>query len=237
MANKLAQYSVSGANQDITRSKHSKEFYFDGQHIRIIATDGQSTGSVTNEKGTVLKVSFPNISIDTVSSTISYGSSLLEFNSNELTNEVNSDLVSSTISDYTIIGNSVTRDSLILFTTTPAGDVIWKVNNILEDGGDYELELLYIRNLGFSVDFPIQTIFNFENENIQKVYWVDGNQQLRFINITFSNIKGNGNLIDVNKSNLNFVGNVEFSQPEITGYIGGGTHTAGMIQYSYNLYN
>jgi len=237
MANKLAQYSVSGANQDITKSKHSKEFYFDGQHIRIIATDGQSTGSVTNEKGTVLKVSFPNISIDTVSSTISYGSSLLEFDNNELTNEVNSDLVSSTISDYTIIGNSVTRDSLILFTTTPAGDVIWKVNNILEDGGDYELELLYIRNLGFSVDFPIQTIFNFENENIQKVYWVDGNQQLRFINITFSNIKGNGNLIDVNKSNLNFVGNVEFSQPEITDYIGGGTHTAGMIQYSYNMYN
>ena len=48
---KNAVYSFSGANQDITRSKHAPQYYFDAQHIRIVSTDSQSTGSVSNELG------------------------------------------------------------------------------------------------------------------------------------------------------------------------------------------
>jgi len=38
---------------------------------------------------------------------------------------------------------------------------------------NYNIELLYLRNLGFSTNNPIQALNNFENEKIDKVYWVD----------------------------------------------------------------
>ena len=61
--NKLVKYTFEGANQDVTKSKHPFQFYFDAQHIRIVATDSQSTGSVTNEKGNEIVISIPNITI------------------------------------------------------------------------------------------------------------------------------------------------------------------------------
>jgi len=63
MANKVVKYTFEGANQDVTKSKHPFQYYFDAQHIRIIATDSQSTGSVTNEKGNEIVIAIPNITI------------------------------------------------------------------------------------------------------------------------------------------------------------------------------
>lgn len=237
MINKFQQYTPSGANQDISKSKHSNEFYYDGQHIRIIATDGQTTGNVTNEKGNILKIDFPNISIDTVNKNIKYGSETLKYNNKEINSQIANGELNRSINDFKIIANSVTRNSIILFTKSERANCIWEVENILEENGNYNLKLLYLRNLNFSINNPIQTIFNFENENIQKVYWVDGKNQLRFINIKHEQIKGNSSIIDIPLTNLNFVGNIDFSQPKVTEVIGGGIHTAGMIQYSYNLYN
>lgn len=50
----------------------------------------------------------------------------------------------------------------------------------------YDLTLLYVRDMGFSINNPIQTINNFENKNVDKVYWVDSKSQTRFINIYHS---------------------------------------------------
>ena len=63
MANKIIKYTFEGVNQDVTKSKHPFQFYFDAQHIRIVATDSQSTGSVTNEKGNEIVISIPSITI------------------------------------------------------------------------------------------------------------------------------------------------------------------------------
>lgn len=237
MINKLQQYTPSGANQDISKSKHSNEFYFDAQHIKILSTDGQTTGNVTNEKGNVLKVDFPNITIDIANKNIKYGTNNLQYTTDEIDRQVSNKVLNRNISDFKIISNTVTRDSLILFTKSDRADCIWEVEGILNEDDDYNLKLLYVRSLNFSIDNPIQSIFNYENKNIQKVYWVDGINQLRFLNIKHEQIKDNSKTIDIPVTNLNFVGNIEFSQPRVTDVIGGGTHTSGMIQYSYNLYN
>src|SRR3970040_259030 len=63
MGNKLSKYTFGGINQDISKSKHQPQFYFEGQHIRIVSTDSQSTGSVTNEKGNDLVIVLPRIEI------------------------------------------------------------------------------------------------------------------------------------------------------------------------------
>ena len=168
--------------------------------------------------------------------TIQYGASTLEYTTGlEIESQLLSGALPNTSNSQQIIGHTTTRDSIILFTTDDLGmDCIWKLDNVLRAA--YDLKLLYVRNMGFSSERPIQAVFNYENENIQKVYWVDGNQQIRFINLNHDSIEGNESLIDLPSNSINFVGNVDFSQPIISDILSGGTHTSGMIQYGYNLY-
>lgn len=63
MANKRVKYTFNGGTQDIAKDKHPFKYYFDAQHIRIMATDSQSTGDAANEKGTELVISLPAVTI------------------------------------------------------------------------------------------------------------------------------------------------------------------------------
>ena len=226
MNNKSITHSYNGMNQDTTQSKFSNQFYYHGNNIRINATDSQSTNSITNEKGNslILTIPVPTINYDT--KVISYGDKTLSYTNDEIDYLTQS-------GDQVIIGHSNSRKYVILFTTDNVGfDCIWKV-----DYETYDITLLYLRNLKFSINNPIQTINNFENESIDKVYWVDGINQMRFINIQHS--IGNQDLeelIDVSQNVINMVGKTTLDQPIITDITTGGVHTAGMIQYAYNLY-
>lgn len=234
--NKEIKYTFSGAMQDVSKSKHPFQYYFEGQHIKILATNSQSTKSITNEKGNELVVTIPSISIDTITRTIHYGNkSLIYSEQSEINDLINNGLLSSTTSNQTIIGHVNTREGVILFTTDEATDCIWYLKDVLNS--TYNLTLLYIRPLSFSKNNPIQAIFNYENAIIQKVYWVDGKNQLRFINIEHSIENGDiEELINLNSTSINLTGDYNLSQPIIAQITQGGLHTAGMIQYSYNLY-
>lgn len=249
--NKVIRNSFKGINQDTAKNKHSNEFYFEGQHIKILSTDSQSTGSVTNEKGNSLVLTFPKV---TIGKTINYQKITRSININfidsnniksnftsasliapiELKNQLQKGLVKEESDNHTLLGYAIGRNSVILFTTDEGTDCIWELKNILEEG--FVLELLYVRHLNFNINNPIQAIFNFENENIQKVYWVDGLNQIRFLNTRHNNIEDNELLMNIPSNSLNFVGNVSFTQPKIIDKISGGTHSSGMIQYAYNLY-
>lgn len=230
MANKVITHSYNGMVQDISKSKFPNEYYFEGRNIRIVATDTQSTGSITNEKGNSLILEIPVPSINTGEKKIYY-----DYNSVykilSYTNEEIDTLESSGF--QRIIGHSNSRHYILLFTTDDNGsDCIWKLGY-----EDYDLTLLYIRNMSFSIDHPIQVLNNFENKNIDKVYWVDSLNQLRFINIEHSIANQDlEELIDVPLNAIQMTGKFELSQPIITDVSTGGVHTAGMIQYAYNLY-
>ena len=76
----------------------------------------------------------------------------------------------------------------------------------------YDLTLLYLRNLNFNINNPIQALINYENNSIEKVYWVDGINQMRFLNIRQSVENGaNDELIDIESSLINVVGNFKFT--------------------------
>lgn len=122
---------------------------------------------------------------------------------------------------------------LILFSTDSKGiDCIWTYDVEKQD-----LNLEYVRDMGFSIKSPIKAIYNYETELVRKVYWIDGKSQIRFINLDNS-IKNQDyeNLIDVKLENTNQVGYFRISQPEVEVMSNGGQHTAGTIQYAYNLY-
>ena len=223
---KRVKHTYRGIKQDITKSKFSNEYYFEGKNIRLLATDSQSTGSVANTKGNTELFSIPIPDINYGTKTISYNSKTLIFT----TDEINYNIDSGT--QY-IIGHTTTRDYVILLTTDNNGiDCIWKVNL-----DDYDLTLIYLRNLNFSTTNLPQIINNFENELVDKIYWVDGNSQLRFLNLKHSIDNDDlEELIDVPVSVIDMVGKYNLSQPIISNILTGSTHTSGMIQYAYNLY-
>jgi hypothetical protein len=245
---KRIKYTYRGMNQDVTLEKHSREFYYSAKNIRIMATTDNTSGSVSNELGNSLALNIPNVTINTIKNTVSwdgdYGGSVTYYQGNlipEIEQQVNTGILN--VSSYTqkIIGHATTRDSIILFTTDEGTndnsqmDCVWELKEIFNNS--HSLNLLYCRNLGFSDNNPIQAIFNYENDIIQKTYWIDGSKQTRFLNTKHSIENGdNEELIDINSNTINLVGNFDLNQAVVTGQSSGGTHTAGMIQYSYNLY-
>jgi len=135
---------------------------------------------------------------------IFYGDKELTFTTGkEIDSQINSTKLPNISKNQQIIGHTTTRDGVILFSTDGLGmDCIWSLKEVLQTG--YDLDLLYVRNLGFSINNPIQAVFNYENENIQKIYWVDGTNQIRFLNITNDSIEGNEALIDVPLTTFRF---------------------------------
>lgn len=226
--NKNIIMTYNGMNQDISQSKFSNQFYFEGKNIRILATDSQSSNSVTNEKGNSLILTIPQINIDFVNKIITYDSKILNYTTTQI-----NDIYNTPPGEQLIIGNAIGKTKTVLFTTDNNGfDCIWTLDN-----NTFDLKLLYIRNLNFNINNPIQALINYENNRIEKVYWVDGKNQMRFLNINQSVENGdNDELIDIESSLINVVGDFKFSQPELVTKEQGGTHTAGMIQYAYTLY-
>lgn len=83
-----------------------------------------------------------------------------------------------------LIGYSVLNSYIVLFTHEDGADKpdhIYRVEYISDDNWD-KIEL-FNGDLKFDVKHPIETLANYETESVQKVYWVDGINQPRFINI------------------------------------------------------
>ena len=225
--NKQVKYTYSGMRQDTSNSKFSNEFYFEGMNIRILATDNQSSGSITNTKGNEFLLKIPIPVINDVAKTITYNNIVLPYLTTEITNSINSNL------DQIILGNCRTKNGFVIFSTNNNGlDCIWFL-----DQNTLTIKLLYLRNLNFNTLYPIQALNNYENSQIDKIYWVDGKEQLRFINI-YHSIDNNDTeeLIDLSLSSINIVSDIDFSKVNIEEISYGGTHTSGMIQYGYSYY-
>lgn len=226
--NKSITHSYKGMLQDLNKSSFNNEYYFEGKNIRILATDSQTSGNITNEKGNDLILTIPNPVINYSLKTITYDNKVLNFNNDEISN-----LSPNQSGDQKIIGHGITKDYVIIISTDNNGfDCVWKINR-----NDYDITLIYLRNLELSENYPVQIINNFENKNIDKIYWVDAKNQMRFLNIKHSILNQDlEELIDIPVTVVNMVGKYGLTQPYISQTISGGNHTAGMIQYAYNLY-
>lgn len=208
--NKRETHIVTGMTRDLATSRFEPSYVYDAHNIRIRVVDDKSTLlSVTNEKGTE------------------------EF---EISN-------SSAIIKGTIIGSASFTNTLVLFTVYDNGsfqeDYIYRIDfdetfdvatiSILFDG--YACVQANNVGLNFSIEHPIEALAVYENENIQKVYWVDGINQPRMINIC----KGEQSLIpDAFDFNREIGADARMT---ITKYNSGGEFRPGTIQYCFNYFN
>lgn len=131
----------------------------------------------------------------------------------------------------TLIGYNVLNNYVTLFTTGDK-DRIYR----LESKQTYfEGKLLYEGNLNFNVNNPIENISVYENDNIQKVYWIDGLNQSRVINIVAdSTVSGSWN-----DSSFDFVQDLELKETVtvVRDDLASGSFSSGVIQYAFTYYN
>ena len=81
------------------------------------------------------------------------------------------------------IGTAIINNKLVVFTTSKSGDSIYVLEYSDEDKTLLKGLRMYFGYLGFDVNYPIETLVSFEANHIQKVYWTDGKNQPRLINI------------------------------------------------------
>lgn len=132
-----------------------------------------------------------------------------------------------------LIGQCILNDQIILFVkntfTTPFEDIIIKVT---ENQGKYNATNLYKGNLNFNLDYPIEALGYYESENVQKVYWVDGLNPNRFINIV-GKIQPNNNTQFDCKGTIHQIPCITVSKD----YSQTGSFPGGIIQYFATYYN
>ena len=130
-----------------------------------------------------------------------------------------------------ILGFAELDKCVVLFGKTAEGyDTIGKI----EYDPDGEDEIKYTSfiqgDLSFSTEHPIETLVDIENENIQKVYWVDGINQPRVINIA-GEIKTNDN------TQFDFVPTIRGGYINVEHSETAGQFPPGVIQYAFTYFN
>ena len=144
----------------------------------------------------------------------------------------------------TVIGTCIINKYLVLFThyreilgggyvTT---DTIYRITI---ENDELTKTTVFSGDLGFDTSYPIETLGVYENENIQKVYFVDGLHQARVINIMSDyTTKYSGDLANYKNSSLDFVATLQLKETlSVTKILGTGEFPQGTIQYVFSYYD
>lgn len=146
------------------------------------------------------------------------------------------------------VGHCVIGNYLTLFTAYDTEDEDRKNINTI-----YRIEfntdpiksiILYKGNLNLKINNPIQAIGDYESELIQKVYWIDGHNRPRVINVSkpeLLEIKEETNDYSkiYNDSPFDFIPDLNLNETiEVKRLLSGnGIFPAGVIQYAFTYYN
>lgn len=154
-----------------------------------------------------------------------------------ITNEKGNEIVTNLGGKY--LGHCVLNNQVVFFFKRGDYDYISLCSNYNEDRNSFEInELLYdgsIKgNLNFNLNNPIEALGVYENEYIQKVYWVDGLNQPRVINIKASEeIKSKWA-----NTSFDFIPELALQESvSIEAISNSSLFAPGVIQYAFSYYN
>lgn len=157
-----------------------------------------------------------------------------------MTNEKGNSYMGQLITDdgntvtLTVLGTGVFSDYCIIFATTTSGSTAGDdyILCVKSDGNVYEY---YKGNLGFSDSNPIRTICVYENEDVQKVYWIDGINVPRVANVAPSAVADESRDLKHHQK-FDFLPAIDFDNhnEEVTiTKQSGGQFPSGVIQYAF----
>lgn len=149
-----------------------------------------------------------------------------------------------------VIGKCVLNDYCILFAT--AWDTsfsfqpIPSVNENFKDfiyklkikGTNITITTLFNGNLNFSPSHPIETLGIYENEEVQKVYFIDGINQARVINVAYDYDKHYSQFSSLKNTMFDFIPTLQLEEEfTINKSVGEGNFPQGTIQYVFSYWN
>lgn len=207
-----------GVDRDSSKNKYDNLHYYDAKNVRIFSQDGLSSGALENIDGNYLRIQAGAAG--------------------------------------TVVGSVILGDFLVLWVTTnttsvPNGsssDTIHKIPiselDALTGGGTIVLNPFYYHlgagykvysgNLWLCKGNPVKAVARYETSSIQKVYWVDGYNNLRYINTVYNS--ESNDLTSITEDKLEVIGDITLTAPQLYEMVSGNL-TAGKVQYIYQLYN
>ena len=206
---KQMSWKTKGMNRDLSVSAFNPEFSFENMNLRLSTNEGNTLMSWVNEKGTA--------AIDIVEGYWKEG---------------DTSQTSVTAIDGTPIGTAVINHQLVIFSKDTNSDLIYILKYADDSKATMLCKRLYKGNLGFDVEYPLETLVSYESESIQKVYWTDGINQPRVINIE-------GEIILDNNTQFDFVPELKLRESvKVHKMLGAsGMFAPGVIQYAFTYYN
>ena len=210
-------HSFTGMQRDIAISKNPSGFLYDARNIRITQREDDTLIAITNERGTV--------DLNKFISGKYLGHCLL-----------NNWLV--------VFSKDMTYDAETA-SQQSGPDYITRFDLSERNNNDYPKIVLYAGDLTFSADHLIEAIGSYENESVQKVYWTDGYNQPRIINVTPeydpSETYNESNPVYASAHNtaFDFVRELQLNETvKVRKVLGaGGMFPAGVIQYAFTYYD
>ena len=266
MAEKVVNGFMKGMSTDMHYSTLDNQQYLYAENIRPISSGFSTTGAIENIKGNSFIGDFgftddqtliPGNTYMVVQPTVTYGGVTYDVyetfictvpGGNTFTGGRIINISAYGIpADMYVIGGVELRDVIVLFTTNNTRSQIYTLSLTGTSSSQLSaLTLLYDdeynidhSRLMFNVDNRVRAVARYETPNIQKVYWTDGINPLRYLNINkHCTVNGEpyvipGDYWGIDKFEL--LPSVILSKPTITG-ITNGTISTGMVFYAYQLY-
>ena len=201
-------------NRDMSVSAFNPEFAFENVNLRLATNEGNTMMSWVNEKGTkelslhINKEPWSEEEVESKYINAIYGAP---------------------------IGTAVINHKLVIFVTAEQYDSIYVLEKSKDKQWDFTGRVLYTGQLGFSVNNPIETLISYESKDIQKIYWTDGKNQPRVINISPSM---DSKAKNYNSHSFDFVPELQLKEEiKVTKIFGSGEFPPGVIQYAFTYYN
>ena len=259
---KIIQFKTKGMQRDLSASAFNPEYSYENKNVRVMPTDESTLLSLINERGNK-KSSIAGVG-DHIKG-IPIGQALVnneliifaagddDYRLADITPNIFEapdifpcDVLITDLTAREDTANDITPDLSSVKDITFI-DCPYKLNidvdSMLDDriyklwfnNGVLTGKRLFRGNLGFNYKHPIETISFYENADIRKVYWTDGLNQPRVINIAAAS-----DIVSKwNTDSFNFVRTLSLNE-EITierNIVANGSFAPGVIQYAFTYFN
>lgn len=205
-------FKTKGMQRDLSASAFNSEYSYENKNVRVMPTNESTLLSLINEKGNK-KSSIAGIG-DYIKG-IPIGQAL-----------INDELIVFTCGDKSSLYTDISAEDL---------DTEDRIYKLWFNNGALTGKILFKGDLGFNYKHPIETISFYENADIRKVYWTDGLNQPRVINIAATS-----NVVSKwNNDSFNFVRTLSLNE-EITierNIVANGSFAPGVIQYAFTYFD
>lgn len=221
--------TFKGMNRDLAKDKRDNSLYWSARNLMIV-NDGENANLATHHKD---KEQFRFISISKSESQGANANWTLDYTYTGIANTksitgTSVGFVTTEINQesLTIVGTKMMVDKLIVFLVSDN-----QITIVLSIDEFDTVDIKYIGQLSMSNTKSIEIVANVENANKQNVYWADGSNPLRKLNLADTT------LMYITSNQIDQVPSITLLPPELIEVLEHGSFHEGTVLYCYSMKN